>query len=353
LLHKILTSVEELLSYEEALHYLELAAFTVLFWRGHYPVSFRVPTFLRPQASAGTTTTSRFLKRWTRPVTVLLPLHSITAFGWGIFVVQDLNRFPAFLFFAIGWSFLATMEHVRNHPSPFLRCRSYTDMLWALLFNRSFEPESIDANTNVQAIKAFDKMLDARRKQRALEKEEREKLEAEIRKTEVELLEEEDGVDITSHASSIVQSLNPFKTMLKPIVVLLKKLCVALRVAKSIVLWRDSYTAFWIVTASFLATIVLVWIPWSFLILWTCRISAWLFLGPWMKLVDILYIRKHHNYETAEEITTAFEERLKDRYQAVLERVFFQQVNRERAFKLQDLQKYMFGKVSFLLWWFL
>ena len=307
-----------------------MAFFTVIFWRGHYPLVIRIPSFSSDQ--------------WTRPITILLPLHSVTAFLWGIFVAQDLNRLPAFLVFAVGWFFLATMEQVRNHPSPWQRCRSYHELLSILVFNHSFRrPKSIEMDSNIDAIKAFEKLNDERKKRREKEKQAKEQLEAQIREVEEEADEEEE-VDITAKASGVMQYFNPLRPFLIPAVALLEQVCILLRVAKSVVLWRDCYIAFWLTTACFVATLALVWIPWGFLIIWTCRILVWVLLGPWMKLVDMFYIRKR-GYETVEDMSAMFEDNLKDRYKVVLEKTLYQQQNRERALKLQSFKKYMFGKV--------
>ena len=292
------------------------------------------------------------MQRCTRPVTILLPLHSVTAFLAGIFVTQNLNRLPAFLLFAIGWAFLATMEHVDNHPSPWQRSRNYSELLGVLIFNKSHifgrSAESIEAGSNLRAIEEYQKMNEAREKQRQKEKETQEQLEAQIREAEAEAQEEAEVVDITTKADGIVQYFNPLRPILVPAVAILDQVCVLLRVGKSVVLWRDSYLAFWLTTACFLGSLALVWIPWGFLIVWTCRIAAWVFLGPWMKLVDIFYFRRR-GYETVEEMSEMFEDKLKDRYKAVLETTLQQQQNREKALKLQSLKKYMFGQVRCFL----
>jgi hypothetical protein len=52
---------------------------------------------------------------------ITVPIHSMTAFAWGLLVSWDLNWLPAFLFFAIGWAFLAMNQHARQIPSPWHR----------------------------------------------------------------------------------------------------------------------------------------------------------------------------------------------------------------------------------------
>lgn len=54
--------------------------------------------------------------------------------------------------------------------------------------------------------------------------------------------------------------LAPFAATLLPLQLMLHKQCVRLRMAKSILLWRDSYSAFWITTASFMTSLIFLWV---------------------------------------------------------------------------------------------
>jgi predicted membrane protein len=111
-------------------------------------------------------------------------------------------------------------------------------------------------------------------------------------------------------------------------------------VGKSIILWRESYAAFGIVTASFLLWFVMFWIPWLFLIAWACGIFVWVLLGPWMKLVDIFYVRKYENLSAEETLQLTFQ----GRYHKFAEQTSRRKVIREQALKLQAMKTYMFGQ---------
>jgi hypothetical protein len=331
---KTITSyVEELKTYQAVLDYLQKAVFTVFLWRGHYKVSFRRPTIRVPE-------TASFSERWT----IWLPLHSMTAFVWGVLVVQNFDRFLAFLVFAIGWFFLATMEQVRAHPSPWCRCRSYSELLCILVFGRSLGPQTIEVNENIDEIQAHKADTERQEKKR---KKASEALKMEREKLEIELSEvdnEAEELDITTKVKGGYGfNFTPFKGILEQVQTFLQKACVALRIGKSVVLWRESYAAFSIVTASFLLSLIIFWIPWSFLIAWTCRIFVWVLLGPWMKLVDIFYVRKWENL-SAEERKAGLQMSFQERYLLILEQSSRRKVNRERALKLQGMKKYMYGK---------
>lgn len=341
---KTITSyVEELMTYQAVLDYLQKAVFTVFLWRGHYKVSFRRPTI---QQNAGVLETAPFSERWTKPAAMWLPLHSITAFVWGVLVVQNFDRFLGFLVFTIGWFFLATMEQVRAHPSPWCRCRSYSELLCVLVFGRSLGPQTIEVNENIDEIEAheadIERQENKRKKAAEALKMEREKLEIELNEAGEEAKDEE--LDITTKVKGEYGfNITPFKGVLKQVQKFLQKVCVALRIGKSVVLWRESYAAFSIVTASFLLSLIIFWIPWSFLIAWTCRIFVWVLLGPWMKLVDIFYVRKWENL-SAEERKAGLQMSFQERYNLILEQSLRIKFNRERALKLQVVKKYMFGK---------
>jgi hypothetical protein len=337
---KTITSyVEELTTYLAVLEYLPKAVLTVFLWRGHYKVSFRRPTIRR---NAGAPESAPFSERWTRPAALWLPLHSVTAFVWGVLVVQNFDRFLAFLVFAIGWFFLATMEQVRAHPSPWCRCRSYPELLCVLVFGRSLGPQNVERNENIHEIQAHKAGMDKRKKVAEALKMEREKLEKQLNEADKEAKDEE--VDITTKIKGGYGfNITPFQGVLEQVQTILQKICVALRIVKSVILWRESYAAFSIVTASFFLSLIIFWIPWSFLISRTCRIFVWVLLGPWMKLVDICYFRKRENL-SAEEREADLQMSFQERYHLILEQSLRRKVNRERALKLQDMKKYMFGK---------
>jgi hypothetical protein len=278
--------------------------------------------------------------------TVALPLHSITAFVWGVLVTADFNLFPSFLAFAIGWGFLACNEQINKNPSPWHGRRQYGPLLLALLVDQG-KTQTIVPNHNLEAIELYNKAEEARKARLTKEREEEAKHD--------ELISEELGVeiggtaaqdvDITTKREGVLEkiTLNPLKSVLHPIQLQLKGIVVAARIATSIILWEETYYAFWIVTVSFAVSIVMLLIPWGVLLRWVFRIIAWVFLGPWMAIVDRLYFRAKPNM-TDEEKEASRKERLRSRYEVAVEAASNYHVKRERAVKLKAMKKYMFGK---------
>ena len=103
--------------------------------------------------------------------------------------------------------------------------------------------------------------------------------------------------------------------------------------------WEQSRETFWIVNLSFIAGILLVGIPWDFLIHRAFRIVVWTFLGPWMKLVDIFYVKGR----TREEMKEEAKKKLRMRYQQLVEARRSRQIKREASLKLKSMKRYMYG----------
>lgn len=170
---------------------------------------------------------------------------------------------------------------------------------------------------------AYQRQAEARLARWKREKELAEENEQKIRKelgADVDYTRTED-VDITSKKKGNVfkqftDSLNILKPVLHPIQLQLGQIVIAVRIVKSVVLWEESYYAWWIVTACFTGSIAGFWVPFDFLLRWLLRIGVFLVLGPWMAIVDRLYFKENPNM-TDQERDEAVRKRLKSRYEQV------------------------------------
>lgn len=270
----------------------------------------------------------------------------MTLFGWGIALARDFDLFPAFLVFSIGWFLLSSLEVASKRPSALYRPRSYLELMSVLLLGTSAGTRKIKPNENLDKIKEYEaEQAEMRRVRDEILKTmemEQKKYEAYLEAQTSNLNEEVDMATKARGGGITSFTLAPFRGILLPIQHLLHDVCVGLRITTSIVVWRDSYVSFWIVTACFVASFVLLWIPWTFLIKWTFKISVWLFLGPWMKLVDICYFRREYDAEQKKEDLA---EEFNERYQALVGESLFLKMRKETALKLKDMKKYMFGQV--------
>jgi hypothetical protein len=261
-------------------------------------------------------------------------------------VTWNFNLFPSFLAFAVGWGFLACNEYTSRNPSPWHQRRRYGPLLKALVLDQG-TTQTIVPNQNLEAIEAYSKAQEERKallkKQRLHEAKHDEAIRKELGEEIGEAATRD--VDITTKKGGLLEkiSVNPLKGVLHPIQLQLKEIVVALRIATSIVLWEETFYAFWIVTISFAVSIVMLLIPWGFLLRWVFRIAAWIFLGPWMVIVDRFYFRDKPNM-TEEEKEAMIKERLRLRYVKTVEAASNYHVKSERAVKLKAMKKYMFGK---------
>lgn len=318
--------LDELLDYQLYLEDIYEAFQVVILWRGHFPLKF-----------------SFFGKSFTFKA----PFHSMTAFTWAVLLSFDFDRFGSFICFAFAWTLFATLEVQRSNPNPWKRPRTYIDLLSTLLFNRSFAVHRIEVNQNIEETMTFDKRRGDQMKFR------KETIEANFAKNELEqrkMEKEEKELDKQSRDQVVGLSygpsrlfLAPFQDILVPVQKLLYKACVYCRFAKSVIVWSDSVVAFWVATVALLLSAILFFVPWTFLFRWTFRIVSIVFLGPWMKLVDIFFIENVDDL-TYEEQKARMEAEMQSRYDFIMGESRIRRLHKEKRMKIRDMEKYLFGQ---------
>ena len=252
--------IAELQNYDRVVPYIEEILIVTVLWRGHFPVTI-------------------FGK------TIKLPLHSITAFSWGLLICWDFNLFPAFLFFAIGWIFLTANGILRRNPSKWHTPRSYIQLWSIVLFGRIFAAE-IHPNQDMDAIRAFDQAEKERQRRRKRTQELRAEYEEELRKElGREMDEAEAGVEeiATKAAESVMDQLKvrPLKPILHPIQLKLRIVVNAFRFGSKFFLWQETYYSFWLTTFSFVGCFAAIWVPWGKVVRLIIRVVVIGMLGPW------------------------------------------------------------------------
>lgn len=324
--------VEELQGYAAIVSVLKSALFTVLLWRGHLPITFPVPS-IPPRPSDPNQPSESLARRLFKNVTVKLPVHSMVLFVSGILLVKDPNLLPSMLFFGLAWILLATMEHENNHPSPWRKKRDYLEHLQVLLFNREFT-DSIDPDERKDEVEkciAEDSEREKEEKEEAIR-------EAAIAKENAQ--GEEAAVEIETEKKGLFgMSINPLQPILYPLQQNLGVVVRYLRIVSSFFTGEESRFNFWIINVCIVLGVFCVGIPWGWLVHWAFRIAVWTFLGPWMKLVDIFFVKGR----SREEAKKAAKERLRIRRQQMLEARRSRQMQREDALKLKSFKRYMYG----------
>jgi hypothetical protein len=276
---------------------------------------------------------------------VLLPLNSFLLFLGSIFVVEYPQMIPSFFFMSIAWLLHSTMNFRRNHPNPWRRCKSFSEMFMALALGNGFPPTRIEANQDSLSILEYEKMWQEKMDLN-LKKALQAKKEAEDAARQAQLEAQQIGdtqIDITTKKGNAIISVDIWKPFLEPIQGYLFIICQILRHVRNIILWEECYLSFWVTLCSIILSVASLLVPWFFVIRWTSRIFVWTLFGPWMKLVDIYYWSPMENM-SQEEISKlkAVAKKMKEKYLA--KRIEEARINRENALKLKDMKQFLFGK---------
>ncbi len=314
--------VDELYDYQHVLMHIEDAAMTLLLWRGHFAITI-------------------FGKK------LLLPIHSLTAFTMAVILVENPELYPSFCFACVAWLLIAAVDRRQENPDVWSRCHSFTEILEKVVVGScSTKPH------NIKPFYRFDEAKSAAEKwmnriKNAEELAKRQELEA--AKEEAENLKDmqaigEANADISTKVGGGL-SLDPLKSTLYPIQIILAQCCGGLRLVKNIVTWEESYFSFWITVGCAFLAVVCAFVPWFFLLRWTSRIVVWVFFGPWMKLVDVCYVSKLKP-ETEEEIIQRMQLERQQRKLATTEAAKQARLVRENAAKMRAMKTVMFGRFA-------
>ena len=274
----------------------------------------------------------------------------MTAFTWAILLSYDFDRIVSFLCFAVAWILFATLEVQRKNPNPWKRPRTYIDLLGTFLFNKSLAHHVIAENENIEDTMVYDDRYESEMKFRKAAMEES------VKRQELEqqkLLKEEKELDKQSRDKVMALSygpsrlyLAPFEDILAPVQKMLYEWCVYSRCISSVVTWSDSVVAFWIASIALLASALLFFVPFSFLFRWGFRIVSIAVLGPWMKLVDIFFIKNDDDDSlTYEERKAKMEVEMQERYDFIVGDSRIRRIFKERRMKTRGMEKYLFGQV--------
>jgi hypothetical protein len=265
-----------------------------------------------------------------KSVNVLLPLHSIFVFGFGICVAEDFNLIPSFLYFSMAWLMLAKLGEQRENDNPWHHCRSYTEM-WSDFATGNPSPEDIRPCLSLQQIQHESKadLLELEEKDadeiiRDMMQEEEEELKKSHLTRQIE----------SNRKNGMIVNMQPLKKALLPIQMKLGKVCVGIRVAKSLLSWHSCLYSFVLTNICIVLGFANLWVKWDFLFHWLLRIIFWGVFGPHMKLVDVIYLQKFergggHQLHA---------------FMSVLSRRRKRRQRDEALIKLRDFKAYMFGK---------
>lgn len=273
-----------------------------------------------------------------------LPIHSLIAFVIGIHVVESLHLLPSLFCFGLAWSLIGGYTNRVRHPSPWRRCRTIGDYVRTLLLGKSSssdvqihpgvgaqETEGIDASWKSR----FQDDLDNIKRRRAMKKELKRMAGENIQ------TEQSSGVKIDPVTAYLEPLLFPIQERLQVILVILRRF-------KCVLTWEESSLAFWWAVVLFSLSVTLAILPTAWLLHWLLRICVWTFLGPWMKIVDMLLPEGSFAFATEEERQKYQEAKLKNVSKTFGEQSKDARKRREEAEKLRAMKTLMFG--DYITW---
>jgi hypothetical protein len=273
-----------------------------------------------------------------------VPIHSAVAFILATTVVERPQLLPSYLVGCIAWMMLAIMDYRRSLPDLWSRCKTYDEFLQTLVSGHSnVPPVSIQPFENYDKAKEFN---DAYKRRVEAMKEEAKKAYEESMQAQLESEKEIEEIGDTNTDFSTKRrelSVDPFKPILYPIQQDLALLCRYIRHIKYILTWEECYISFWATTACILVSLLFLFVPWFYLIQWGSRIVVWTVFGPWMKLVDVYYIRNIKPLSEDEQLKklNLLQEKRRTATRAAAAEA---RIKREEVAKMKDMKKYLFGK---------
>jgi len=252
-----------------------------------------------------------------------------------------LTEFPQYTisvcFASVAWFMLALLEHRRKRPNLWNRPPRYISLMFLLLtgWNR---PDKIAPNENMEEDIQF-----------------MEKQTGRIENSKLftamfwqRLSDDLNDLDQMKYKVLYGESmekplrLDLFKNQLYPLQKQLAQIIYGLRLVEKVLSWDHIYISFWITTIAIMLSIGSLFI-WDQVYLWTKRVIVYGFLTPWVKIIDICYIRKLERLTKAEKEARIREKKRLARNQ--FRKGYIQtQTAKEELLKSTSMKKHLFGE---------
>mmetsp|Transcript_435 Transcript_435/g.674 ORF Transcript_435/g.674 Transcript_435/m.674 type:complete len:828 (-) Transcript_435:139-2622(-) len=273
------------------------------------------------------------------------PMHSVFVFTAAVLAIEFPLMIPTIVFYSVAWILLAIGYNSSIHPDPWQRCKSVGELNMVRLTGRSIHgPIHIEPNVGVEeavALKKLDKVKAARVKSFLLDL-----MKVGLKVRKIYKKADVANIAITTEEST---SWSILGNSLYYVHLMLYSMVTILNTFRNFANWKG-YGAYSLsMQFVFMGTIFLVF-PMQYVLLWTARVVVWVLLGPWMKVIDIMYI--HPIYRTRDELKvdpefhgTNLESILAS--DSIQKMVRNDRLAGEDAIKLKDMREHQFGKLSF------
>jgi hypothetical protein len=272
-----------------------------------------------------------------------IPLYSALVFLSAIYVIENLHLIPAYFFFFLGSCMYLQMNRRSNNPSPWHRSHSFWYHMMQILPLFSVFPKQ---GITIEMGEGYDEMIEQEKERQKILEEDK-ILQAKISSVRQELNSILSALsDFSLQTTEMANAFNPLSKLL-PVQLLLGKIILYLRMVKSILSCDDSQLSFAVIVSLFGIAAVLSVLPLGWIFHWIGRITIWVFLGPWMKLIHMKYIQtqsKQKKSEKQEIKVTNLMKEIQEREQKVWMNVRIQQ---EEVLKLKAVRSMRFGRFSF------
>lgn len=254
---------DELLSYVTDYCYFLDVLFEILLWRGR----------------------ARLLG-----YSVWFPIHSLVLFAVLCLCLEYPKKSPAFLLYGVCWILMSTQYHESRHPNPWKRVTALDQRLRSIFARGS--SSTVPPNAGVAEERRQDR-LDAIKGQRM----------ARLIYQSLMFCLSVYRVYSKTSAPLIVTEPKDWSLLsgrLYYLHLFLQYLCTYIRSFRNFVHWRAGSS-----TQRFAGRCLLLAVAWTVLPVhrvahWTLRVWIWTLWGPWMKLVDVLWVG--HWYRTKEQL---------------------------------------------------
>lgn len=282
--------------------------------------------------------------------TIKIPLNSLILFCSSVAAIENPNLIPGFTLLGIAWLFLALSKVQNSRPSPWARTHSYLDG-FRMMRSGEFRPKKICPREDDDEDTAYLNAQIERRKEYRQKIEhffdELSNYENEVNKIMKGSTDIADADDLTTKKTDPRFNFLPMKDFFYPYQIMFRSLCHFKRYIEYIITWKHYFVAFWITTICLVLGIIFLFIPWGYIIRWVLRLITWWKLGPWWKLLEILFPSSVHKSNIRKK--DAEKKKKHKKKSAIANDLLMIRQQREDAFKLQSMKKLLFGQYTISL----
>jgi C2 domain len=327
----------EILEYGQSFCFTMDVLMEILLWRGRMPI--------------------------TDNICIWFPIHSIVLYVGSTTLVERPDLIIPIFLFGIAWILVSLNYHTSHHPNPWLRVPTYIETICITMFGRRTILSSPGTPNGLIDITPNQGRLSTIQLEK-LDKMKTTRMSALIQATMAFLLKvyyiySKTGNKAIKITTDRKNKWNLLSSKLKYIHMFLLYMCQFLRLGRNFMSWQSNYTA---VVTSYCIIFASAWcmLSLSTAVQWILRLLFFVVFGPWMKLVDIVYV--HRWFATKDELLARIrngevltkECDLPD-FDGLLENKTFStmihmgRVKAEELYKLRDMRMLLFGHYSELI----